>query len=52
MKTGVVRKDSLEVEEPKLVLLKRTGGDSKQSMYANEGTEVRLFSWANDIMFS
>lgn len=32
MKAGVVRRDSLEVGEPKLVLLKKTGGDSKVCM--------------------
>lgn len=42
MKAGVVRRDSLEVGEPKFVVLKKTVGDSKQGMYASEGTEVRL----------
>lgn len=51
MKAGVVRKDSLEVGEPKLVLSKKTGGDFRQGMYAREGREVRLFSQANDTVF-
>lgn len=56
MKAGVVRKDSLEVGEPKLVLSKKTGGDFRQGMYAREGREVRLcfhrpmtlFSYTNE----
>ena len=53
MKAGVVRGDSLEVGEPKLVLLKKTGGDFKQGIYASEGTEVRLhFHGLIILMFS
>lgn len=37
MKTEVVRKDSLETGEPKLVLSKKTRRDT------SEDTEIRLF---------
>lgn len=40
MKAEVVRKDEFEVEESKLVLVKEWG-DSRQGIYASEGTKIK-----------